>query len=115
MAVYNSLPKGQEVTIFPAATTGTGSSYLVPVSDKNPVFSFRGAGTISGGTVLLEEAMDPDYSGTWSVLYTLTASNLTGGATQVIHILGSVRAVRVRVSSNITGAGGSITGLAYAA
>lgn len=70
-----------------------------------------GNGTISGGTVLIEEAMwletQMPYSGTWSTMYTVTASGLSGGAQQLFHFPPSAYArYRVRISSNITGGGG---------
>lgn len=65
-----------------------------------------GAGTVSGGTVVVEEAHDETYAGTWSVIQSVTASTLNG-AGLAIHIGGYVAALRVRVSSAITG-GGSI-------
>ena len=100
--------KGIEVLSLSAATTGTGTSVNIPISSNNPRINVRGVGTISGGTLILEEASSPAYTGTWSQLLSITASALTGGAEQVVHILGTLGAVRGRISSNITG-GGSVT------
>jgi hypothetical protein len=102
--------KGQTTELLPAlTTTGTGVAVSVPISSKCPRFHVRGAGTISGGTIIIEEALSPDYTGTWSQIQSIAASGLTGGAEQVIHLIDStISAVRARISSNITG-GGSVS------
>lgn len=66
-----------------------------------------GAGTVSGGTILVEEAPTPDYAGTWGIISTIVASTLNG-ACQPVHIDAAVIGFRVRVSSAITG-GGSVS------
>lgn len=97
--------KGVATTLLAPVTTGTGLGVAVPITSKNPRVHIIGAGTISGGTLIIEEALDPSYSGTWSQLLSVTASSLTGGAEQVLHILGTLSAIRARISSNITGGG----------
>lgn len=97
--------KGVPVALLSAVTTGTGKGISVPITSSNPRFHIRGSGTISGGTIILEEALDPDYTGTWSNLQTITASTLSGGAEQVVRVIGTIGAVRARISSNITGGG----------
>lgn len=72
-----------------------------------------GTGTITGGTILIEEAdyANPavGYAGTWAQLGTVTATGLTAGAQLVTHLVdASYGFVRVRISAAITG-GGSIT------
>lgn len=72
----------------------------------------RGIGTISGGTLLIEEADYGDdeapYSGTWSQLASIACSDVTGGAQKGVHLtLGAYGYLRARISSNVTG-GGSI-------
>jgi len=100
--------KGVIASLLSLVTTGTGTGVVLPISSSNPRVHFRGAGTITSGTVLLEEAQSYDYAGTWSLLYTLDALTLTGGKEQVVHILGTIGAIRARVSANIVG-GGTIT------
>lgn len=97
--------KGVPIALLTAVTTGTGVGKVVPISSKNPRVHFRANGTITGGAVVLEEAEDPNYTGTWSTLYTYTPAT---SSEQVVHILGTLGAIRARVSSNITG-GGTIT------
>lgn len=65
-----------------------------------------GSGTVSGGTVVVEEAHSSSYAGTWGVLQSVTASTLNG-ALQAVHVAGQVATLRIRVSSAITG-GGSV-------
>lgn len=66
-----------------------------------------GVGTVSGGTVVVEEAHSSGYTGTWGVLQSVTASTLNG-ALQAVHVAGQVATLRVRIASAITG-GGSIS------
>ena len=105
MAAYKSSAKGVITPLQSAVTTGTGTGVVIPISAHNPRVHMRAAGTITGGTVVLEEASVPTYTGTWSTLYTYTP---TTDSEQVIHILGTVGAIRTRVTSNITG-GGTVT------
>jgi hypothetical protein len=100
--------KGVESLSLSAAITGTGIAYSIPNSSKDSNVNLRGAGTISGGTIIIEEASDPTFAGTWSQIQSITASALTGGAEQIVHIAGLVRALRARISSDITG-GGTVT------
>ncbi len=70
----------------------------------------RSIGTTSGGTILIEEAeWGPNehvYSGTWSVIATVSASAFTGTAQQAYHVTNCAYGfVRVRISSTITGGG----------
>ncbi len=102
--------KGVATSLLPLlTTTGTGDSVAVPITSQHPRFHVRGAGTITGGTIIIEEALDPDYAGTWSQITSIAASGLTGGAEQVIHLVdATLGSVRARISSNITG-GGSVS------
>ena len=70
----------------------------------------RGSGTITGGTLLIEEADygddEPVYSGTWSQVTSITCSDVTGGAQKGVHLsLGSYGYLRARISSAVTGGG----------
>lgn len=95
---------------FTGVTSGT-SVALPPSPHDSYLIAVIGNGTISGGTLLIEEAFWTDrqmpYSGTWSQVYSVTASGVSGGAQQHIHIAPNANAYRrVRISSNITGGGG---------
>ncbi len=98
-----------------AATTGTGQAINV-TGYTNLTFYIIGSGTVSGGTLLIEEAYYDDsqtgseYTGTWSQVKSLAAGSDFGTNAQTGYhpALGSFSHVRGRISSNITG-GGSIT------
>ena len=95
-----------------AATTGTGGVFKPMGQTRSLTAVLQGNGTTSGGTILLEHAYwddtDPTYSGTWTLLSTLTASDVSGGKQIAVFAQGSFWAVRARISSDITG-GGSVT------
>lgn len=78
-------------------------------------FWIKGSGTTSSGVITLEEAdYDPQtetnqvYSGTWSSITTVNASDVTGGAQKAVHVTANSRWVRPRIST-VIGGGGSIT------
>jgi hypothetical protein len=110
-------PTGPQV-LFTAqtATTANGIFYISGLCARATV-AIIGAGTLSTGVVTIEEAyytpQGSPYAGTWSPITTVTASTLTGGAHTVIHIAASIWALRVRISTTVTGAGGSITAVAW--
>lgn len=91
-------------------TTGTSVPVRVTAYD-NLSFFVIGAGTISGGTVLIEEASSPTYAGTWSQIATIDPTTVTGGAQTVYHTPpdNSFSYVRARISSDITGSGGAVS------
>lgn len=105
-------------TIIPAGTTvaGTVSILIEPKAAMGLTFYIEGTGTISGGTLILEEAASHDYTGTWSDLTNGTPVDLTdvtGGEVLAYHVGGpggqfAYGAVRARVGDAVTG-GGSIT------
>src|SRR5215813_8407376 len=102
---YNSAPRGVPVSLQSAATTGNGNAVAIPNSFTNHTWKFQSVGTTSGGVITIEEAADPSYTGTWSTLTTVNASDFSGGAEKDVHASGLLRAVRARISSNITGGG----------
>lgn len=108
MAPTTASNKGIVVSLLSAVTTGTGLGVSLPISSNLPRVHLRGNGTTSGGTIVIEEAQDPLFSGTWSLLQTVQATTITASAEQVIHIWGTISAIRARVTSNITG-GGTVT------
>lgn len=96
----------QVVTLQVAGTTtGNGTAVVCTPRIKNHSFFVLGTGVTSGGTISIEEAEDPAYAGTWSVIQSVNASSVTGTACQVVHFTASCFALRARVSSNITGGG----------
>lgn len=107
--------------------TATGSSVILPVHGACKIVTIvvQGNGTISAGTLVLEEAYfapvdGVPYPGTWSALPVDSAGNasidltdLSGGAQQVFHYPGSMWAVRARLTDAVTGTGGSVTVTAW--
>lgn len=104
-----SASPGKTVNLLNAVTTGTGTAVVVPnvtgAAGAHRV-TLTGAGTVTGGTLVIEEAESPTYSGTWSQLYSITFSvTALTNAIQTIHIMGKMNAIRARISANITGGG----------
>lgn len=98
--------RGVPVTLQSAATTGNGTAIQVPNSFHKHQFLIKGAGTISAGKIKLEGADQTDYSGTWALLATevvIIAGEL------IVQYEGVLRAVRARISENVTGALGTVT------
>ena len=93
-----------------AATTGTGLA--VDCYGRVAVSVYMvGAGTTSGGTIIIEEAPEATIGGTWSQLASLNASDVNSNKIQATGLPltpGAYGYVRARISSDITG-GGTIT------
>lgn len=99
-----------------AVTTGTamvpGSSAVSPYEDGKMTgssleytFHFHfGAGT-GAGVFKVETAHDPAFAGTWAVIGTVTWA--TADTAHYVSLTGCFRALRVRVSTTITGGTGS--------
>lgn len=115
MAYSLSPMQPQQILNAETATTASGILVLRGQCDRLTV-ALQSHGTTSGGAVTVEEAYyDPNgpvYSGTWSVLQATNASTFSGSTQTVIHWEGSFWAVRVRISSTITG-GGSVSAWAW--
>jgi hypothetical protein len=101
-------------TLLNAVTSGTSQ----PIDTRrynNLTVYIASTGTVSGGTLLIEEAFyDPSqtsiYSLTWSQVKSLTGGTDFGTNSQTAYhpTTGAFNHVRARVSSTITG-GGTIT------
>lgn len=94
---------------FTGVTSGT-SAAIEPGQRDALTIAIIGNGTIASGVVTIEEAYQvpgTTYAGTWSTITTVTASALTGGAQQVIHVsTTALLSVRIRISTAIGGGGG---------
>lgn len=92
--------------------SGTAASTGQPVDARgfqNLSIYLRGTGTVSAGTIIVEEASEPDYTGTWSQIRSLTASDATGGVEIAYHEdSASYRFIRARASAAVTGGGSCI-------
>jgi len=79
---------------------------------QNTTIIIEGAGTTSSGVITIEEAYYPapgPYTGTWSLVTTVNASDVTGGAQKAIHVVNwSFWALRIRIST-VIGGGGTIS------
>lgn len=108
MIGYKFKPDDSQAESLAAATTGTGRA-LAFHECRQITWTVEGAGTISGGTVVIETADQIGYAGTWAELDSITASTLSGGASYVNTFPTSGSGfVRGRISSDITG-GGDVT------
>lgn len=88
-----------------AATTGNGNVIAVPSSFRHHNFIVSGTGTISAGAVSLETSNDPNYTGTWVLL--TTAITPVSNSLTLFAYSGLLNFVRARISTGVTGAGGS--------
>lgn len=95
-----------------AQTTGTGAVLdLRPASQSVDLkFTIIGNGVITGGTIQPEEADDPAFAGTWAPV---GAPIAVAAGVQTVRSQGSFRAVRGRITANVTG-GGTVTVIAEA-
>lgn len=90
---------------FTGVTAGTSMPISTRDFDENTFF-FESLGTTSGGTILIEEASRPTYTGLWSQVQSIPASGFSGTEQQAVHLSASAYGeLRVRVSSAITGGG----------
>lgn len=94
---------GVEQLLLPTTTTtGTGTAVdLKGVSREITVYIVTSDATVSAGGVQIEEADDPAYAGTWSPI----GSPITPvqNAQLVVRATGCFKAIRARISTNITG------------
>ena len=105
--MVKALQKGVLTDSLTAQSTDEtlGTAFAVPItSNQLTVFAIAN-GTVSSGVVTIEEAHDPEYTGTWSSIGTISP---TTGAVLAAHIFSSLAAVRVRISTAI-GGGGTVT------
>ena len=118
MAINHNLSFGSPQTLLSAQTTVTQeASILFKGQTARATVAVIGAGTIDAGVLTIEEAYFAEpaigYSGTWSLITTVDLTTLTGGKQAIVHITGSVWALRTRISTGVTGSGGSVTTVAW--
>ena len=89
------------------STTGNGNAAdMSGQSEYVTIYAF-GTGTISSGSLIIEEAHASTYNGTWSQLSTVSCTAVST-AVQAIHLQGNFKFIRARISNNVSG-GGNIT------
>ena len=112
---YTLVPTQPNKLIIDASAAATQGILYPQGKTARVTIVVQGTGTTSSGVVTIEEAYydqtagDPVYSGTWSTITTVNASSVTGGAQQIVHVMGtSAWAVRARIST-IIGGGGTVS------
>ncbi len=100
-------------TIQSAATTGNGTAFDLNGELAKVTFYIKGAGTVSAGEIQIEEAMTTTDAGFWAPLG--SPVTVVSGSTETIHFEGAFLALRARISTTVTGSGGSVTVEAVAA
>ncbi len=117
MSVNHNLSFTTPVKLLSAQTTvDQEASVLFKGQTARVTVAVQGVGTISAGVLTIEEAYtgdDPGYSGTWSLITTVDLTTLSTGKQAIVHIAGSVWALRTRISTGVTGSGGSVTTWAW--
>jgi len=124
MSAPYTLAPGSPIKLLDALSTGTGGVLELQGKIARLTIVVQGSGTISTGALSIEESFYDNipppgfeahgipFTGTWSVITTVTGALLTTGAQQIIHVQGSVWAVRPRITTAVAG-GGSLTVWAY--
>ena len=97
------------IPIFAAGTTGTSDAIDVSNYSNFAVY-LTSVGTTSGGTIAIEEADyapgATPYSGTWSRIVTINASDVSGTGQLAYHTLyRCIANLRIRIATTITGGG----------
>lgn len=109
-----SLSYQRQVLLDTVSSTAAGVSAPVFPQGREEIALYMtslGTGTTTGGTVLLETAdydpkVDPVYAGTWSTIQSIDPNDFTGLKTKAYFISpNAYSALRVRISSAITGGG----------
>ncbi len=101
----------------PAASpfTSIPGEVLLLSGQSTPVTIYViGEGELTAGKIVIEEAHDPEYAGTWSQLEEVALSDLDGGAVIAVHLQppsANFRAIRARLAEAIEG-NGNVTVLA---
>ena len=95
------------LTLQNGSTTGNGNVADMSGQSEYVTLYCAGTGTISSGTITIEEAHTSTYSGTWSQLATVASTNIST-AVQAVHLTGNYLFIRARISNNVSG-GGNVT------
>lgn len=97
------MPLGAHVKLLNAVTTGTSGAVGVNGRSREHTFYIYGAGTVSAGAVTIEEAHDPNYSGTWDAV--ASPVTVVSSTVDTVRVTGAFGALRARVSTAVTGGG----------
>lgn len=108
MSTVLAAMSGVVTTLIDAKTTGTSDALALPPSFRNHTVIIKGNSTVSTGAVQIETAHEFDYSGTWAQIGGGPIT-VVDGTDVVANFTGIFNFIRARVTTNITGAGGSVT------
>ncbi len=92
-----------DAVLLDAVTTGTGTGHQVNGGKLMKLFFQANGTTISAGGVTIEEAISDTYTGTWSAIGSEQTISTT--TTNVLVFQGPFKAIRARVTTNVTGTG----------
>lgn len=95
-------------TLYTLHTAGTiaANGATIPVAGyaQHMVFYVKTSAGVSGGTILIEEADETTYAGTWALVTGGTINPVAASLTYTFHApAGSYRAIRARISVGIVG------------
>ncbi len=90
-----------------AATSGNGTVLALPPSFRNHTWIIIGAGTVTTGAIQIETSNDPADAGVWAAIG--SAVTILSGIDLMVQATGIFNFVRARISTGVTGAGGSVT------
>lgn len=93
--------RGALITLLNAVTTGSGTTISLPANVSRHTIYLVGAGDIAGA-VSIEEAHNKDYAGTWSQIQSVDVGSINDSAI-VVHFEGAIAALKVRITTTITG------------
>lgn len=99
---------------FTGVTTGESQHIDLTKGYDEICITFESVNTTSGGTLKIEVASRPNYTGTWGQIGSdVSASSFTGGAQLPVYVSPNAHSyLRVRISSDITGGGKVLVWLA---
>lgn len=90
-----------------AASTGSGTVYSSGGRFEHLTIIIDWSSGGSGGVLSIEEAGTSTYSGTWSVITTVTQT--AASAQSVVHMDGVFKNIRARFTTNVTGGTATVT------
>jgi hypothetical protein len=96
MAVFLDQP-----LLAAASSLNAASSIDLRGEPSNVTIYIKNSAGVSAGAVSIEEADSTGYTGTWSVISSVTCD--TPSVTNAVHLVGTYKALRTRISTAITG------------
>ena len=107
------------VQVFTQVTAGSSQGFDLSAGYQHLTVFVTGYGTISTGTLIVEESDQQGFGGTWSQIDSIDLTAVTGGSTTGIQQAShepvsapgtfAYRWVRLRIGTSVTGSGGSVS------